>query len=402
MPGSRSLRRLLTAANLGSVAALLCIGGAVYAAAAPVSEQAAPQQRWRWSLPTEFPEPRVPASNPMSAAKVELGRWLFYDTRLSADGRTSCASCHQQDRAFTDGRVRAALSDGAMGRRNTPSLVNVAYAASLTWAHPGLTRLEQQAIGPLFGRLPGERGIASGRERAILQRLRNDPWYRRQFRLAYPRYRSPVKWSTVIGSLATFQRTIISARSRYDDYVQGRAAFTESEQRGADLFGGPRAGCYACHGSFIFGGPARYVGAKHMRPTFQNLGLYNVDGLGAYPARDQGLFAVTGNPRDMGRFRPPALRNVELTAPYMHDGSVATLEEVVRIYSEGGRAVMEGPLAGDGRVSPRKDRRMAPLNLTAQEQADLVAFLKTLTDRAVTTDPRFASPFAQAGRANAR
>lgn len=337
----------------------------------------------------------MPASNPMSAAKVELGRWLFYDVRLSAARDTSCASCHQQSKAFTDGRVRAAMGDGSMARRNTPSLVNIAYPASLTWAHPTVTRLEQQAPGPLFGRLPGEMGMVAGRERAILQRLRDDPWYARQFRRAYPQYRSPVKWSTVIGSLASFQRTIISARSRYDDYVQRGGGFTESEQRGLELFSGPRGGCYACHGSFLFGGPTRYVGAKHSRPTFQNLGLYNLDGQGAYPARDQGLFAVTGNPRHMGRFRPPALRNVELTAPYMHDGSVATLEEVVRIYSDGGRTVMDGPLAGDGRTSPRKDRRMAPLGLTAQEQADLVAFLKTLTDRAITSDARFANPFTR-------
>ena len=159
------------------------------------------------------------------------------------------------------------------------------------------------------------------------------------------------------------------------------------------LFMGP-AGCSHCHGTFLFSDQATYVGAADETPLFHNNGLYNIGGTGAYPADNQGLFAVTGRPEDMGRFKAPSLRNVALTAPYMHDGSIPTLEAVVDQYARGGRLITDGPFAGDGAANPYKDPLVAGFALTPTDRSDLVAFLESLTDRSVTTNPRFADPFA--------
>ena len=156
---------------------------------------------------------------------------------------------------------------------------------------------------------------------------------------------------------------------------------------------GEKAECHHCHGTFIFSDQATYAGAPAEKPLFHNTGLYNIGGTGAYPADNTGVFAVTGRPEDMGRFKAPSLRNVALTAPYMHDGSIKTLEAAVDHYADGGRNITSGPYAGDGRLNPYKDPLIEGIKLTDRDKADLVAFLKTLTDRSVTTNPRFADPY---------
>jgi cytochrome c peroxidase len=269
----------------------------------------------------------------------------------------------------------------------------VAYNTTLTWANPALVTLEQQMEVPLFGDHPVEMGVTDANKGRILARLRRDPWYRVRFRLAFPRAKQPVSFTTIVRSIAAFERTIVSADSRYDRYLKRKATLSPAEKRGMNLFMSERTGCTHCHGGPNFNDQMTYVGAPDERPLFHNTGLYNLGGTGAYPAPNRGIFESTGRPADMGRFRAPSLRNVALTAPYMHDGSIKTLREVIDFYAAGGRVISHGPLAGDGRANPYKDAEISPLNLSARDRADLVAFLRSLTDWRVVKDRRFSDPF---------
>jgi cytochrome c peroxidase len=373
-------------------------GGAALAAAAILAGcgGAGEDGGYRWDLPPGFPPPPVPADNPMNEAKVELGRRLFYDRRLSGNETQSCASCHEQARAFTDGRARAVGSTGESHRRSAMALVNVAYLPTLTWANPVLERLEEQALVPLFGESPVELGMA-GREAELLARLGADARYRALFPAAFPGEDEPITVGNVAKALAAFQRTLLSGRSPYDRYATGeREALSPAARRGMELFFSERLECHHCHGGFNFTGAVVWEG-KAPESLFANTGLYDVDGVGAYPAVDTGLFEVTLAPEDMGAFRAPTLRNVAVTAPYMHDGSIATLAEVIEDhYARGGRLVADGPDAGDGRNNPRKSGLVSGFTLTAEERDDLLAFLEALTDPEFLADPRFADPFAEA------
>lgn len=344
-------------------------------------------QGFRWAMPAWAPAPPVPEDNPMTAAKVELGRRLFYDARLSADGTTACASCHLQALAFTDGRARAEGVHGATGHRNAPSLANVGYFPTLTWANPHLDRLEIQALVPLFGTEPEEMGLA-GREDAVFARLAADPWYARAFPAAFPE-RSAPDLATVTRALAAFQRSLISVGSAYDRAKRGGApeAMSPSARRGAVLR--PPTGML----------PLPRRPAFHRQPLDRAQPLprerlsqhralqprHNLDGTGAYPAFGKGFAEFTGRPEDMGRFRTPSLRNVAVTAPYMHDDSVATLAEAIGHYAAGGRTIPTGVHAGVGVASPRKSGLLRGFTLSAAEKADLIAFL----------DPAFADPWSK-------
>lgn len=377
------------AACLVAALALLALTGS--RAPAPASAAAT---GWSWDLPENFPTPRVPASNPMSKAKVELGRRLFYDPRLSGNGRQSCSSCHLQEKAFTDGRARAIGSTGELHPRSAPSLTNVAYNATLAWANPSLVTLEKQMEVPLFGDNPVEMGITDANKAKVIRRLMRDPRYRTMFAAAFPTQAKPIGLTNVVKAISSFQRTMISGDSRYDRHLAGRARLTARETRGKDLFFGERAECFHCHTSFNFNDQTVYAGKRVIETPFHNTGLFNVGGTGAFPSPNTGLFELTGLQRDMGRFRAPTLRNVAVTAPYMHDGSIATLQAVVRFYADGGRNITSGPDAGDGRLNPNKSGLIERITLTPRERSDLVAFLKTLTDRTFLTDPALSDPFA--------
>jgi cytochrome c peroxidase len=345
---------------------------------------------YEWQLPPGFPEPAVPEDNPMRAAKVELGRHLFYDTRLSANGTQSCASCHQQSRAFTDGRATALGSTGEEHRRNSMSLANVAYAASLTWANPVIPDLEAQALVPLFGEHPVELGLA-GQEELLLQRLSGDARYRKLFAEAFPREAQPVSLASMVRAIAAFERTLLSGGSPYDRYTYRDEldAMSLSAKRGMTLFFSERLECFHCHQGFSFTDSVKHKLTAFPEVTFHNTNLYNVDGNGGYPAADQGLREFSGKPEDMGRYRSPTLRNIAVTAPYMHDGSIATLSEVIDHYAAGGRASAHG--AGP---SPLQSEFVRGFTLTEQEKQDVLAFLESLTDAEFLTDPRFSDPFA--------
>ena len=356
-----------------------------------LAEQAAPAA-WTWDLPFYVPPPRVPADNPMSEEKFQLGRHLFYDKRLSGNGTLSCGSCHLQARAFTDGRMTGVGSTGEHTPRNPPSIVNSAWHATYTWANPALVTLERQTENPMFGERPIEMGVNDANRVEIVARFRADAEYRRWFKEAFPEKADPISFETIIKAISAFERGVVSFNSRYDQYLQGKVKLTEAEQRGHDLYFGEKAECHHCHGSVNFDDQFVHAKTREAETPFHNTGLYNIDGKGGYPYPNRGLFDVSGDPEDMGKFRAPSLRNIAVTAPYMHDGGVATLEEVIDIYSQGGRRIDAGSNAGDGRTSPVKSGLIVKIDLTPQEKADLVAFLKTLTDETLLNSPRFADP----------
>lgn len=355
---------------------------------------AAATDSYAWDLPANFPPPYVPPDNPMTAEKVMLGRFLFYDKRLSANGTMACASCHVPARAFTDGKVTPHGSTGEALPRNSPGLANVAYYSTLTWANPVLTDLERQILIPMFGEFPVELGI-TGHEAEVMARFQSDPQYQAMFAAAFPGETDPYNWGNIVKALASFNRALISADSPYDRYLAGDLeALSGAALRGMDLFFSEELECHHCHGGFNFTDSTRQRNTVFVEAPFHNTGLYNLDGRGAYPANNTGVAGVSNRPADMGHFRAPSLRNVALTAPYMHDGSVATLEEVVRLYEAGGRHILEGPYTGDGRRSPLKSGLVSGFTLTDQERADLLAFLEALTDPSFISDPRISDPFA--------
>lgn len=347
-----------------------------------------------WHLPASVPTPQVPADNPMSRAKVELGRWLFYDARLSGNQTMSCASCHVQALAFTDGRARSVGSTGEMHPRGSMTLVNVSYASRLTWANQLLDKLEDQALVPLLGDNPVEMGLGGHEDRTVAL-LREQSRYSALLEEAFPNDADPHSLLNAVRAIAAFVRTINSFDSPYDRYLAGEeSALSPSAVRGMDLFFSERLECFHCHGGFNFTDSTTHSNSRVDRVGYHNTGLYNVDGNGAYPEDNTGLYDMTGERRDMGRFKAPSLRNIAVTAPYMHDGSVATLDEVIDHYARGGRLIEDGMHAGDGRLNPFKSEFVTGFELSESERADLVAFLHALTDEAVLTDPRFADPFA--------
>jgi cytochrome c peroxidase len=213
---------------------------------------------------------------------------------------------------------------------------------------------------------------------------------------AYPDEPNPYTIDNLIKALACFQRSIISARSSYDRYHFDRdeSAISESAKRGEILFfSSEKAGCFQCHGGINFGGPIVFDGRMNVDLQFHNTGLYNLPGAFSYPVPNTGIFQYTGKREDMGRFRAPTLRNIAVTAPYMHDGSIATLEEAIEHYAAGGRTIRSGPLAGVGSENPNKSAAVRGFLLSENEKRDLIVFLKSLTDDALLSDQRWSNPW---------
>jgi len=316
----------------------------------------------------------------MTTAKVELGRHLFYDTRLSIDEDMSCASCHMQELAFTDGKPFSIGTLGDPHPRGAMSIANVAYASRLTWANPHLDMLEDQALLPIFSDEPIEMGMGD-REAELVARLSSDRATRSRYREAFPET-GDVSVQHTVQAIAAFERTILSGGSAYDRMLTGdETALTAQQNVGMELFFSERTECFHCHAGFTFSDSVDHAGTPTPEVAFHQTGLYNVDGKGAYPATNTGLHEVTGKDEDMGKFRAPGLRNVALTAPYMHDGSIETLDEVVRHYENGGRARSEAT-----------SEFLPGFILTDEERKALVAFLEGLTDEQLLTDKRFSAP----------
>ncbi len=351
---------------------------------------------FEWNLPPGFPTPLVPDDNPMTNEKVTLGRFLFYDTRLSGNGMQSCASCHVRSHGFADPMPTSVGSTGERVSRNAPGLANAAYHSTYTWSSRLLTKFEQQMLIPMFSEEPVELGI-TGMEDEVLDRFRADADYQAMFTDAFPADDDPFNFDRIVKAIASFQRTMIAGHSPWHRSVyQGEDdAIDDSVRRGAELFFSERLECHHCHGGFHFSQATQHDGTVFQEVSFHNIGLYNLDGQGAYPPSDPGLFQFTGDPDNMGKFRAPSLQNVAITAPYFHDGSAATLEEVVAVYEAGGRLIESGPHAGDGRENPLKSGFIRGFTLTDQERVDLIAFLESLTDETFLADPRFSNPFEE-------
>jgi cytochrome c peroxidase len=336
-----------------------------------------------FSAPFVFGRFQVPADNPLTVEAVELGRRLFYDSRLSANGKASCASCHIQRLAFTDGRPTGVGISGRPLAFNTMSLANLLWGPQRFFWDGRAATLEQQTLTPL--QHPDE--MAQDLPRTVAQ-LAADPTYRKLFQAAY----GEVSAAALTRALASFERTLISTNSRYDQFLRGELALNPQEELGRKLFMAHPdvkvslrgANCIDCHSQFLTAGSsARYDG-------FSNNGLDDDAHL------QPGLQAVTGNPAHRGMFKVPSLRNIALTAPYMHDGRFQTLEQVLEHYDSGIKTSSTlSPLIveADNRGAAAAGR--LSLHLTAKEKAAIIAFLQTLTDRDFVTAERFSDPFAR-------
>jgi cytochrome c peroxidase len=303
------------------------------------------------NIPSDFPPLPVPGDNPLTAEKIALGKKLFYDKRLSRTEEVSCGSCHLQEHAFADPKPLSIGVHGLKGNRNAPTLANMAYNTSFFW-DGGVPTLEQQAIAPILN--PVEMDMTIGE---VVTRLAADPEYVDMFRRAFDTTPSP---GTVTRALASFVRTLVSSDSRFDRFNRGdSSALTASEKRGMNLFLSEKAECFHCH-----------IGFNLSNNTFKNNAF-----IGEIP--DSGRAKITENPTDLGKFKVPTLRNIELTSPYMHDGSLATLEDVLEHYTTLKRA--------HGNLDPN----IHPLQLSTQDKADLIAFMKSFTDQKFVNNPRF-------------
>lgn len=341
--------------------------------------------------PLGLPPVPVPEDNPLTPEKARLGERLFHDKRFSADGTISCASCHKPELAFTDGLAVAEGIRGQKGTRNAPTVVNAAYYSTQFWdgRRPSL---ETQALDPFVN--PIEHGLES--HAPILDVIRKDPQYREAFGKVFGIAPEEITIDHVVKAIAAFERTVVSGDSPFDRYLYGgdKSALSASAVRGLKIFR-TKGRCVDCH-------KIEQTSATFTDNDFHNLGvgfqriapkLHDIVAkfreaksrgadldesvLTRSEVSELGRFAVTGRISDLGRFKTPTLRNVAVTAPYMHDGSQKTLEEVVEFYDKGGEA------------NDFLDGGIRPLNLTEQEKKDLVEFLRSLTS------PRF----AQSGKA---
>ncbi len=285
----------------------------------------------------------VPDDNPLTATKVTLGRMLFFDSRLSADRSVACATCHDPGRAFTSGQPVGVGVFGRKGTRNVPTLVNRTYGASFFW-DGRMTTLEEQVLQPIQDSKEMDITVVE-----VVVRLGRDQDYSDLFQAAFGR---EVNEGDLAKALASYVRTILSGNAPIDRYLNGdRDALTERQRQGLDLFR-RKASCARCH-----------AGPTLSDEQFHNTGVAWRDGR----LLDQGRFVVTSEDEDRGAFKTPTLREVARTAPYMHDGSITTLEEVIEFYDRGGNP------------NPTLDARVRPLNLTAGEKGDLLAFLRALS-----------------------
>jgi cytochrome c peroxidase len=334
------------------------------------------------NFPAYYGRYEIPANNPLTYEGVALGRMLFYEKQLSKDNTITCASCHQQKFAFSDG---LALSVGFQGRQRevgSMSLANLLWQNRFNW-NGSATSLEQQVLMPI--QHAAEMNLSL--EEAV-NKLQNNTSYPPKFKEVFGN--QVITSENIAKALAQFLRILVSADSKFDKYLRKETQLSAQELRGRDLLQHPFAGrvrggnCIDCHVDITF------AGSKIGLEAFKNNGLDTDENLKA------GLFAITQNPFDKGKFKVPTLRNIALTAPYMHDGRFKTLEEVLDHYND--HIQMSSTL--DPLILEATNELFPPagqvkLGLTAQEKQDIIAFLKTLTDEKFITNPAFSNPFSK-------
>ncbi len=401
----------------GSRWAVVFLAGSLIACENFDPQLTTPTSKFVWQLPSNIPAPRELADNPMTYEKVALGRHLFYEKRLSGNRTFSCATCHHQSHAFADdpnvddgsadftktGFDRITVAKGSTGEfhpRNSMQLVNLAWQPVLTWGNPLMLRLHTQAQVPLFGENPVELGLF-GFEDSRLNELKSDAVYQKLFAAAYPQVGNPYTMGNVTRAIEVFQRAIIGFDSPYDRFSRGESgAMSASAVNGFNMFFSEDFECFHCHGGINFTNSEDHSRKAFAEIDFANNGLYNIGGTGAYPTHNTGIKEVTGLASDMGRFKAPTLRNIELTAPYMHDGSIADLDGVLDHYARGGRLIVSGPNAGDGSLSPFKNSFVKGFTLTAQQRGDMIEFLRSLTDAKFIANNAYSNPWPQGHQNN--
>jgi cytochrome c peroxidase len=353
---------------------------------------------YNWNLPPGFPTPNVPSDNPMSVEKVKLGRFLFYDKKLSENQAQSCSSCHFQKLAFSDGKEIAIGSTGQSHPRNAQHLSNVAYHPALNWNNPTTLNLEVQSKTPLFGTSPIELGLTS---EIYLERLKSDSIYKDLFSSAFGSGTENINEKNIRYALASFQRTLISGNSAYDKTVyQSQNKLSASARRGLNIYNGEVAECFHCHGGFNFTDTVSHSNTSSTQSLYHDNGNKSITEYNALTTEQKGLFSITGTSTDIGRFRAPSLRNVALTFPYMHDGSIhcdTALKPSSGTYSEDcarnalGK-VIDHYMSGGKTPSNKDTAFIRSFSLTSTEKQDLINFLLSLTDEEFIVDPRFANP----------
>lgn len=350
-------------------------------------EQAkAPQEKLDWS---SLPAHVTPSSQQrdIRVQDVALGRALFFEKKLSRDGKISCASCHLRSKYFQDGEVTSTGVFGDRLVRNSPSLLNIGWARYITWSNIAFFELERHMVVPLFGDTPPEM-LANFDDDWLAQALADSPGV--QAAIAdHPDLEGALSWPVAIEMIAKYMRSLTSLDAPWDRQQQGEPVMSAQALAGQALFFSDRLGCASCHAPPFFS--KAYLSGDAPRPAVRdvmvNTGLYFLSETeSGYPIPDPGLMEFSGDPIDGGRFRIPSLRNVEFTAPYMHDGSIASLDEVIDHYAAGGRSIADGPNKGVGRDHPNRDPRLRGFELSAQERQELIAFLKSLSGSSLGQD----------------
>lgn len=306
---------------------------------------------YNFELPAHFPEPELPEDNPMTMEKIRLGKKLFFDPILSRDSSVSCGSCHFQHLAFTDGKVKSIGIEGRISERNATTLANLAYHDRF-FMDKGVATLELQVIAPIEDEAEMDFNIPD-----LLERLQKHPDYVAEFSAVFDR--EPDLFG-LTRAIAAFERSLISANSPYDRYLMGEETALSSEQkRGKALFFSEYLMCSSCHSGFLL-----------TNLNLENNGLYE-------DYEDYGHQRVTGQGKDNALFKVPTLRNIELTAPYMHDGSMESLEEVIEHYASGGKPHFN------------KSDKIKGFEISEAEKKALIAFLKSFTDEQFISNKAF-------------
>jgi cytochrome c peroxidase len=297
--------------------------------------------------PSGFPNMNIPSNNPMTVEGVALGKKLFKDQILSANNTQACINCHKQASSFSDPNQFSTGIDNIQGFRNASALINLGWNNSLNWDGSAAT-LEEQAFEPVINPIEMHDTWPN-----VENKLNANSEYIQLFKQAFNI--DYIDSSHVVMAIAQFERTLISVNSKFDKYLRGEEQLTPSEFSGYAIFNSEKADCFHCHGTQMF-----------MDNSFHN------NGLDTEPFLDIGLSKVTGNTSDDGKFKTPTLRNIEFSAPYMHDGRFSSLEEVIEHYNSGGNYSLT--------IDPLMKKLGIGLQLTNQEKQDLIAFLKTLSD----------------------
>lgn len=298
-----------------------------------------------------MPKMHIPANNLQTDDRIALGKYLFYNPAMSKDSSTSCSSCHLPEHSFTDQRQFSIGNDKQLGTSNSPSLANIGFHPYFTRAG-GVPSLEIQVLVPIQ-----EHNEFNFNLLKIESRLLQDTYFKKMASKAYP---NNEPYFAITASIAAFERTLVSNQSRFDEYIQGQSTLNDQERKGLELFFGSRTNCSKCHGGFNF---TNYTFANNGATLIKN---------------DSGRSLITHSESDIGLFKVPSLRNIALTAPYMHDGSINRLRDVLVSYNKGGN-----------NTHFTDKSQIKELQLNENELAQLEAFLHTLTDMNFVQNPKF-------------